>query len=58
MVHYPAKPHEAKFVGWNPKNPEEALIDVDAKGEYSIMTHDGGPKGVFIAEWVLKVTEG
>jgi hypothetical protein len=58
MVHYPAKQSEARFVGWNPKNPEEALIDVDAKGEYSIMTHDGGPKGTFIAEWVLKVTEG
>lgn len=58
MVHYPAKQGEARFVGWNPQNPEEALIDVDSKGEYSIMTHDGGPKGIFIAEWVLKVTEG
>jgi len=57
MVFYPAKGDEARFVGWNPQNPEELLIDIDAKGEYSIMTHDGGPKGVFIAEWVLRVTE-
>lgn len=57
MVYYPAKNTEARFAGWNPQNPEELLVDIDAKGEYSIMTHDGGPQGVFIAEWVLKVTE-
>lgn len=57
MVFYPAKQEEARFVGWNPKNPEEILLDVDARGEYSIIAHDGGPKGTFIAEWILRATQ-
>jgi len=58
MVWYPAKQEEARFVGWNPQNSEEALVDVDTKGEYSIIALDGGPNGVFIAEWILKATQG
>lgn len=57
MVWYPAKQDEARFAGWNPKNSEEALVDIDAKGEYSIIALDGGPNGVFIAEWILKATQ-
>jgi hypothetical protein len=57
LVWYPAKQEEARFIGWNPSLPEEAWVDVDVKGEYSMIALDGGPNGVFIAEWVLKATQ-
>lgn len=57
LVWYPAKPEEAKFVGWRQNLPEEALVDVNVKGEYSMIALDGGPNGTFIAEWILKATQ-